>query len=555
MRCADLLRIADIFWQKEIIGRMEYQPDLKNITGAGGTIAEIDPESIAADLGLVVGDVLVSINAKPLRDVIDYRFLIADEVVEIVVQRGSETLVFEIEKDTDDDLGVEFLEPIFDRLRTCNNKCPFCFLTQMPKGFRKSLYLKDDDYRLGFLYGNFVTLTNLNDGDWQRIEEQHLSPMYVSVHATDPTLRAIMLGKADVPDVLAQIRRFGELGISVHTQIVATPGVNDGAALHQSISELAALYPTVKSIAVVPVGLTKYRFTGKAPQTIKAAIHIHETPEWINENWEKQPLWDEAFKAEGQEAGIRRHESSQPDLAFQRRDTAMPIPLTSNPQPMAPDLGYCSRQIISTDVPMRCYTGAEAGQIIDLVGQYQREYQREIGINLVYPSDEFYILAGRELPAAAAYDDMPQYSNGIGMTRDFLDLWAKEQRKLPTKMPKPVALTLACGTLITPILQRVVNRLNRIEGMQARLLPITNQFFGEMVTVSGLLTGQDVVAALRESRSERALLPRVMFDHTGKRTLDEYSPERIAQESGVPIAIAGEPDEVVRYVRALAKEA
>lgn len=519
---------------------MEYQPDLKNITGAGGTIAEIEPGSIAEDLGLRPGDSLVSLNGRQLRDVIDYRFFIAEEEVEMVVRRGEEVLEFAIEKDADDDLGVEFVEPLFDRLRTCNNKCPFCFLTQMPKGFRKSLYLKDDDYRLGFLYGNFVTLTNLKDDDWQRIEEQHLSPMYVSVHATDPTLRAIMLGKADVPDVLAQIRRFGELGISVHTQIVATPGVNDGAALHQSIRELAALYPVVASIAVVPVGLTKYRFTGKAPQTIKAAIHVHETPEWIDENWERQPLWDEAFEARGQGSGFRGQEIVE-----------LSTTLRPEPRSPTPDLGHCSRQIISTDVPMRCYTGEEAGHIIDLIAPYQQQFQREHGVNLVHPSDEFYILAGREMPPAVTYDDMPQYSNGVGMTRDFLDVWAKEQRKLPARLPKPTQLTLVCGTLIAPILQRVVDRLNRIEHLRVELLPVVNRFFGDTVTVSGLLTGQDVAAALASSGAERALLPRVMFDHTGKRTLDEYSLERITQESGVPIAIAGEPDEVVRYVRAL----
>lgn len=526
---------------------MEYQPDLKNITGAGGTIAEIEPGGIAQDLGLRVGDSLVSVNGKHLRDVIDYRFFIADEEVEIVVRRGEEMLEFAIEKDADDDLGIEFVEPLFDRLRTCNNKCPFCFLTQMPKGFRKSLYLKDDDYRLGFLYGNFVTLTNLNDADWQRIEEQHLSPMYVSVHATDPTLRAIMLGKPDVPNVLAQIQRFGELGISVHTQIVATPGINDGPALHQSIRELAALYPVVASIAVVPVGLTKYRFTGKAPQTIKAAIHVHETPEWINENWEKQPLWDEAFPVlHGQTTKDQRPTTNNKSII-----SLVDNPLVVGPSSLVENLGHCSRQIISTDVPMRCYTSEEAGQIIDLITPYQQAFQRQHGVNMVHPSDEFYILAGREMPPAATYDDMPQYSNGVGMTRDFLDVWAKEQRKLPARLPKPTQLTLLCGTLIAPILQRVVDRLNRVENLHAQLLPVTNQFFGDMVTVSGLLTGQDVTAALRESGAERALLPRVMFDHTGKRTLDEYSIERISQESGVPLAIAGEPDEVVRYVRAL----
>jgi NifB/MoaA-like Fe-S oxidoreductase len=519
---------------------MEYQPNLSNITGAGGAISQVLPDSIAAELGLQPGDTVVAINGQILRDVIDYRFSMAEEQIELLVRRDDEETIYEIEKDADDDLGIEFIEPIFDRLRTCNNKCPFCFLTQMPKGLRKTLYLKDDDYRLGFLYGNFVTFTNLKDADWERIEEQRLSPQYISVHATDRTLRAILLGKPDVPNVIEQIQRLGRMGITVHAQIVALPELNDGAALHQSIRELAALYPIVQTIAVVPVGLTTYRFEGKRPQTIKAAIHIHETPEWIDENWERQPLWDDAFKT--QDPGPRTQD----------------VMLVEEQQFSAGSLGHCARQIVSTDVPMRCYRPEEAARVVDLVEQYQERYRTEHGVGLVYPSDEFYLLCGRDLPPAAAYDGMPQYSNGIGMTRDFLDGWAKVQRRLPARMPRPTDLTLVCATLIAPTLQRVVDRLNRIEGLTARLLPVVNQFFGETATVSGLLMAQDVIAALREqsatSGATRALLPRVMFDHTGTRTLDEYSPERIATEAGMPIAIAGEPDEVLRYVRALARE-
>jgi len=474
-----------------------------------------------------------------LRDVIDYRFAMADEQIELLVRRNDEETIYEIEKDTDEDLGIEFVEPLFDRLRTCNNKCPFCFLTQMPKGLRKSLYLKDDDFRLGFLYGNFVTFTNLKEDDWQRIEQQRLSPQYISIHATDRTLRAVMLGKPDVPDVLDQIRRLGAMGISVHAQVVALPGINDGEMLQQSIRELAALYPIVQTIAVVPVGLTKYRFEGKRPQTIKAAIHIHETPEWIDENWERQPLWDEAI-AQG--------------------PTMAPIALlpSAGASPIADDLianlGHCSRQIVSTDVPMRVYRPDEAARVVDLVEAYQARFRTELGNGLVYPSDEFYLLCGREMPPAERYDGMPQYSNGVGMTRDFLDNWAKVQRRLPSRMPRPTELTIVCATLIAPTLQRMVDRLNRIEGMQAHLLPVVNQFFGEMVTVSGLLMAQDVVPAIKASGATRALLPRVMFDHTGKRTIDEYSLERISAETGIPVAVAGEPDEVLRYVRALARD-
>jgi NifB/MoaA-like Fe-S oxidoreductase len=209
---------------------------------------------------------------------------------------------------------------------------------------------------------------------------------------------------------------------------------------------------------------------------------------------------------------------------------------------------------VATDVPMRCYRPDEAARVIEALEPYQARFRRELGVGLVYPSDEFYLLCGRELPAAAAYDGMPQNSNGIGMTRDFLDEWSKAQRRLPTRMPRPAELTLVCGTLIAPVLQQVVDRLNRIADLRVNLLPLVNQFFGETVTVSGLLMGQDVVPALAASGAERALLPRVMFDHTGARTLDEYTLDRIAAESGVPVAMAGEPGELVRYVQALAKQ-
>ncbi|HMO56894.1 MAG TPA: DUF512 domain-containing protein [Roseiflexaceae bacterium] len=499
---------------------MEYQPNLKHITGEGGVVAGVTRRSIAAELDLQPGDVIVSIGGQRLRDVIDYRFAIADERIELLVRRGDEETIYEIEKDADDDLGIEFVEPLFDRLRTCNNKCPFCFLTQMPKGLRKSLYLKDDDFRLGFLYGNFVTFTNLSEADWQRIEEQHLSPQYISIHATDRALRAILLGKPDVPDVIEQIRRLGRAGITTHTQIVALPGINDGAALQQSIRELAALYPMVQTIAVVPVGLTKYRFDGKRPQSIRAAIQIHETPEWINENWERQPLWEEA--------------------------------IGSNTPPEA--LGHCARQIVAADIPMRCYRADEAAGVIDMVEAHAERLRAEYGVGMVYASDEFYLLSGRELPPADAYDGMPQYSNGVGMTRDFLDGWAKAQRRLPARLARPAELTLVCGTLIAPVLQRVVDRLNRVAGLEATLLPIVNQYFGETVTVSGLLMGQDVVPALREHQVRRALLPRVMFDHSGTRTIDEYTIERIGSEAEATVAIAGEPEEIIRYIRALAVE-
>ena len=495
---------------------MEYQPDLKKITGNGGEISELDPHGTGAEAGLLVGDLVISINGERLRDAIDYRFYIANEEVELEVLRQGETLIFEIEKDDDDDLGIEFGEPLFDKLRTCNNKCPFCFLTQMPKGLRKTLYLKDDDYRLGFLYGNFVTFTNLDEDDWQRIGEQRLSPQYISVHATDRAARAVLLGKVDVPDVREQIQRLGAMGIAVHAQIVAMPDINDGALLHQSIRDLAALYPIVQTIAVVPVGLTKYRFEGKRPQSIRTAIEIHEGPDWIDANWERQPLWDQAIKAE--------------------------------------DLGFCSRLGAATDVPMRVYTAQEAAAVVDIIEVYQKRFQAEHDCALVYPSDEFYLLCDRPMPPAERYDGMPQYSNGVGMTRDFLDGWTKAQRRLPPALPQPRDMAIVCGTLIAPTMQRLIDRLNRIENLTARIIPVVNQFFGETVTVSGLLMAQDVIPVLKQSGVTRALLPRVMFDHKGEKTIDNMTLEDIATASGVAVMLAGEPDEVVRYVRALSRD-
>ncbi len=512
---------------------MEYQPDVKQITGEGGLIVAVAPGSIAAEIGLKPGDVLVAVGAQRLRDVIDYRFAIAEERLELLVHSGNETLVIEVEKDPDEDLGIEFSEPLFDRLRTCNNKCPFCFLTQMPKGFRKTLYLKDDDYRLSFLYGNFVTFTNLSEADWERIERQRLSPLHISVHATDPFWRAVMLGKRDVPDVRAQIRRLGTLGIEVHTQIVACPGANDGDVLRQSIADLIALYPTVQSIAVVPVGLTKYRFDGKRPASLKAAVQVHERSEWIDTNWERQPLWEHT---EGQQLLALAPAASS--------DAAAPL--------HDPALGFCSRLAAAGDIPLRCYTPAEAAAVIDLVESFGARCRDELGMTFVYPSDEFYLLSGRSIPPADRYDGMPQYSNGVGMVRDFLDLWARARRRLPARLPQPTSLAIVCGALVAGLMEHVAARLNRIEGLTAQVVPVINTFFGPTVTVSGLLTAEDVVPALRASGCARALLPRVMFDYRGERTIDDWGPQRIAEAAGMPVALAADPEELVRYVRALA---
>lgn len=507
---------------------MEYQPNLSNIKpGNGGVIQRVEPGSTGAQLGLQPGDAILRVNGATMRDVIDFRFAMTEERIDLTVRQAGEERTHSLVKDLDDMLGLDFVEPLFDRLRTCNNKCPFCFLTQMPKGFRKTLYLKDDDYRLSFLYGNFVTLTNLKEEDWQRIDEQRLSPMYVSVHATDRTLRAILLGKPDVPDVLAQIRRLGEMGIDVHTQVVACPQLNDGAALAQTIHELGQLYPVVQSIAVVPVGLTRYRFEGKKPQTIKAAIRVHETPEWIDTNWERQAIWQE-------EAPVAN------ELMQAVKEG---------------DLGFCARLGAATEVELRPYRSDEAAAVIDICEPFQQYFGAEYGSVLVYPSDEFYLLAGRQQPDGALYEGYDQLENGVGLVRQFQDEWAAIEDSLPRRVDAPTRMLLACGTLAAPVLAPVAERLSQIENLQVVLCPVENEFFGSMVTVSGLLTGGDVVAELKKhGPADVVMLPKVMFDHSGTRTIDEWTVDQIAAELGAQVAMARMPHEIRRVVRQLNRQ-
>ncbi len=225
----------------------------------GGIVSAVRPDSLGAVCGMQVGDRLLAINGHLLRDVIDYRYHAADEHLMLEIIRDGERLHLEVVRGYGQDLGLEFGEPVFDGIRRCNNRCLFCFLKQMPPGLRPSLYVRDDDYRYSFLFGNFITLTNLTEADWERIATQHLTPLHVSIHATNLSLRRELLGNPRTPDILRQLQRLGELGIQVHGQIVIVPGMNDGQALRASIEELLALYPTVQTLALVPVGLTRFQ--------------------------------------------------------------------------------------------------------------------------------------------------------------------------------------------------------------------------------------------------------------------------------------------------------
>ncbi|MCD6520593.1 MAG: DUF512 domain-containing protein [Anaerolineae bacterium] len=424
----------------------------------GGLISRVRPGSIGEEIGLEPGDILLAINGHPLRDIIDYRYYSAEEFLLLEVERNGKLYRVEIERDYDEDLGLEFAEPLFDGLRQCENHCPFCFVQQMPRGMRRSLYVRDDDYRYSFLLGNFITLTNLNEDDWRRIEEQHLSPLYVSIHATDPLVRQRMLGNPKAGRILDQLGRLKEMGIHVHGQIVVVPGVNDGEVLAKSIKELLSLWPSLQSLALVPVGITRFH-----------------------------------------RAGIRRP------------------------------------------------TAEEAAQVLALTESYRPLVREHTGRTWLYPADEFYLLAGRAIPATEFYDDA-QFENGVGLVRALLDDWARLRSKLCIQEVSSGPISFCCGQLIAPLLKKMAAEFQERTGIRVKVWEIENRFFGQEVTVSGLLTGQDVLRSLAgKPLGERLFLPRAMFDAQARFTLDDWEIDGLAQALGVPVYLVSEMSEVWKF--------
>jgi putative radical SAM enzyme (TIGR03279 family) len=420
-------------------------------------VVAVQKGGLSERLGLQPGDRLISINGHVLRDIIDCHFYGAEESLRIVVERAGRRFSHTVERAYGEELGLRFADDVFDGLRRCNNRCAFCFVDQMPGGMRRSLYVKDDDYRFCFLYGNFVTLSNWTEKDWQRIAEQRLSPLYVSVHATDLELRRRIFSNPELPDILAQLRRLGESGIEAHAQVVLVPGVNDGPWLERTVQDLADLYPSVRSVGVVPVGLTRHHA-----------------------------------------AGLR---------------------------------------------PLAC---EEERAIVEQITAWQGEFRRRFGVGLVYPSDELYLRGGFPIPQATEYDGFPQLENGIGLTRQLLDEWARAStRSGAGERGKGL---LVCGTLIAPVLSGIVEEVSRVYGFDITLTPVVNDFFGSMVTVSGLLTGGDVLRALRgrELRSV-VFLPRSMFGAAGRVTLDDLTLEEITSELGVPVVPVSYVGQILSY--------
>lgn len=418
-------------------------------------ITQVFPDSIAAQMGFEPGDAIISINGTRPRDLIDYQFLCADEILELeVIDIKGKTHLVEIEKDYDEDLGLEFETALFDGLIQCNNRCPFCFIDQQPPGKRESLYLKDDDYRLSFLYGSYLTLTNLTQKEWNRIEQMRLSPLYVSVHATDPEIRSRLLKNHRAGQILEQLQWFKERRLQIHAQVVVCPGINDGVHLEKTILDLAKFHqgeiPTVASVAVVPVGLTRFR-----------------------------PQEDELIPVS--------------------RDKAVEV----------------------------------IGQIQVLQSQFHHNFDS----TFAWLADEWFLIAGQDLPPESHYEDYPQIGNGVGSIRQFIqEFQDMATQMLPSRLEIPRQWTWVVGNAVENAFAPLVQQLNEVAGLVVNLVALRSNYWGQEITVTGLLTGQDLWSGLAgKDLGDGILLPTVMLKHDDTRFLDDMTVAELSGKLGVSL--------------------
>lgn len=424
-------------------------PDTSFVTlrRSGVQVTSVEPDSVAEAMGLEAGDRLLRVNEHRLRDVLDWRFHAGGETeLTVAVEKHTgELWELDVEIDEGDDWGLEF-ETMMPR--QCANDCIFCFIKQNPEGSRRSLFIKDEDIRLSFLHGNYTTMTNLTEREFQRIVEQRLSPQYVSVHATDPELRRYMLGRQRPDDIVATIRRLTGEGIEVHAQIVLCPTINDGAALERTVRDLAGLYPGVASAAIVPLGFSQ--------------IHTDKDK-------------------------------------------------------------------------LTAATDAWCGEIIDQVRPWQRAFRRDIGSTFAFLGDEFYIRSGRPLPSARHYGEYPQIEDGVGMVRRFV---RQIEGTLGHAEPLPPHLrngTLATGRLFHETLARTVESINETLGGSLSTLAVTNRYFGEEITVAGLLTGRCFSSIRPLLRGDFLVIPADSLRSHDRVFLDGMSHGDLERELGMPV--------------------
>ncbi len=398
----------------------------------------VEPGSIAEEMGIEAGDKLISINDNTIEDVFDYHYYVNDEEIVLLIEKtDGEEWELEIEKDYEEDLGIVFEQGLMDEYRSCRNKCMFCFIDQMPKGMRETLYFKDDDSRLSFLQGNYITLTNMSDHDVERIVKYHLEPINISFHTTNPELRCKMLHNRFAGEALKKVDKLYEGGIQMNGQIVLCKGINDGEELERSIHDMSKYLPHLQSVSVVPVGLTKYR-----------------------------------------------------------------------------DGLY----------PLQSFTKEDAKKVIDTIEKWQKIFYEEYGLHFIHAGDEWYILAEREVPEEERYDGYLQLENGVGMLRLLINEFEEGYAEVDGD-DRNIEVSMATGFLAYPYLKKMIQRLQvKFPNVTVHLYPIRNDFFGEKITVAGLITGQDLIAQLKgQPLGERLLLPCNMFRSGEEVFLDDVT--------------------------------
>ena len=428
-------------------------------------IKDVVPGGIGEELGLEAGDILLSIDEQPIEDVLDYYFLVNGEYITLqILTKDGEMAECEVEKEEDEDLGLIFEDQFMGSYHHCHNKCMFCFIDQLPKGMRESLYFKDDDSRLSFLNGNYITMTNMKEEEFEKIIRYQMSPINVSVHATDPELRVKMLKNPRAAEVMDRLRCFAEAGITLNGQIVLCKGVNDGAALDQTIQDLWTLQPQMQSVSIVPVGLSRHR----------------------------EGLY-----------------------------------------------------------PLEPFTPEECGVVIDQVEAYQKRFYEETGMHFIHLSDEFYIQAGRQLPEEERYDGYLQIENGVGMMRLFVNEAEEAIDRLDPSAEYEGHVSLVTAPTAGGFIKQICQKLEKMyPKLKLDVHVIINHFFGENITVTGLLTGQDICAQLKElDLGERLLLPENLLKADEDILLDDMTLKELEKSLQIPISIVkSSGDDFVRSV-------
>ena len=417
-------------------------------------VKSLMPGGIGEELGIEPGDKLLAINGNEIQDVFDYYYYEESEQLLLLIEKpDGEEWELEIEKDEDESLGIEFDQSLMDEYRSCRNKCMFCFIDQMPKGMRETLYFKDDDTRLSFLQGNYVTLTNMKDKDIDRIIYYHLSPINISVHTTNPELRKMMLNNNKAGNIMERMKKLAAAGIELHLQVVLCKGINDGEELDRTIRDITELYPSARSMSVVPIGLTKYR--------------------------------DGLFKQEP-------------------------------------------------------FTKEDSEKVLDQIEEWQKKNLEKFGSRIVYAADEFYLKAEREIPEPECYEDFQQFENGVGMLSLFKSEFYGLLPQITDREKRKRTLSLVTGAAAFGLISEIASEImKKFPNITINTYCIRNDFFGEMITVSGLLTGTDIINQLRgRELGEYIILPDSLLRNGETVLLDDIYLSDIERDLGVKVKIA-----------------